>query len=117
LAFPAETYPKFIDHNACWNPVARDGRFATSLRATPIGENRMGMLMMAVVEITTLVATCHASVPTKTVLPRDPRKRLRRDLKRGAVAYIDALSITWPNPLRDLSLLDIQGDSRLGITP
>lgn len=58
----------------------------------------MDLLTTAVVDITTLVATCHAlkSGPAEgeVVLPRKLRSRLRRDIKRGTVAYIDALAGT-----------------------
>lgn len=68
------------------------------LGAALTGEHSMDLLGTAVVDITTLVATCHAlkSVPSEGAgdLQRKPRNRLRRDLKRGAVAYIDALART-----------------------
>jgi hypothetical protein len=58
----------------------------------------MDLLTTAVVDITTMVATCHAlkSGPAEgeLVLPRKLRNRLRRDIKRGTVAYIDALART-----------------------
>lgn len=58
----------------------------------------MDLLMTAVVDITTLVATCHAlkSSPAEgeELMQRKLRNRLRRDIKRGTVAYIDALART-----------------------
>ncbi|WP_341890687.1 hypothetical protein [Variovorax sp. YR752] len=58
----------------------------------------MDLLKTAVVDIITLVSTCHAleSFPSEgeEVLQRKPRNRLRRDLKRGTVAYIDTLART-----------------------
>jgi hypothetical protein len=58
----------------------------------------MDLLRTSVIDITTLVAACHAlkSSPTEgaEVLPRKQRNRLRRDIKRGTVAYIDALART-----------------------
>jgi len=58
----------------------------------------MDLLRTAVVDVTTLVATCHA---LKTVPAEDGenpqrklRSRLRTDIKRGTVAYIDALART-----------------------
>jgi len=58
----------------------------------------MDLLTTAVVDIITMVATCHAlkSGPTEgeVVLPRKQRNRLRRDIKRGTVAYIDVLART-----------------------
>lgn len=58
----------------------------------------MDLLTTAVVDITTMVATCHAlkSSPAggEVVLPRKLSNRLRRDIKRGTVAYIDALART-----------------------
>ena len=56
----------------------------------------MDLLRTAVVDITTLVATCHAlksgAVKDEPVLRRKLRNQLRRDIKRGTVAYIDALA-------------------------
>lgn len=58
----------------------------------------MDLLRTAVVDITTLAATCHAlmSSPIEGALSvqRKLRQQLRRELKRGTVAYIDALSRT-----------------------
>lgn len=58
----------------------------------------MDPLRPTVVDLTTMVATCHAlkSSPAEgeLVLPRKLRSRLRRDFKRGTVAYIDALART-----------------------
>ena len=90
------------------SPLASDGRSPTLFLAAPIGEHCMDLLRTAVVDITTLVATCHAlkSLPSEgeTVLQRKPRNRLRRDLKRGAVAYIDALARTRRGALDDALL-------------
>ena len=59
----------------------------------------MDLLRTAVVDITTLVASCHAlkasPLEGDLAMPRKLRKlrsRLRRDIKRGTVAYIDALA-------------------------
>ncbi len=56
----------------------------------------MDLLRTAVVDIATLLATCHAlqSSPAESelALHRKQRNRLRRDIKRGTVAYIDALA-------------------------
>ena len=58
----------------------------------------MDLLGTAVVDITTLVATCHAlkSVPSDGDLgmQRKLRIRVRREIKRGTVAYIDTLART-----------------------
>jgi hypothetical protein len=58
----------------------------------------MDLLRTAVVDITTLMATCRALRPGpaagELVLQRDLRNRLRRDIKRGTVAYIDVLART-----------------------
>jgi hypothetical protein len=58
----------------------------------------MDLLRTAVVDITTLVATCHAlkSVPVDGDLGmhRKLRNRVQREIKRGTVAYIDALART-----------------------
>lgn len=58
----------------------------------------MDLLRTAVVDVTTLLATCHAlkSGPAENGedLQRKLRSRLRRDIKRGTVAYIDALTRT-----------------------
>lgn len=58
----------------------------------------MDLLRTAVIDITTLVATCRAlkSSPTDGAMDmqRKLRNRLRRDVKRGTVAYIDALART-----------------------
>jgi len=66
------------------------------------------LLRTAVVDITILVATCHAltSLPSEgeTVLRHKPRDRLRRELKRGAVAYIDALARTRRGEVDDALL-------------
>ena len=90
------------------SPLASDGRSPTLFLAAPIGEHCMDLLRTAVVDITTLVATCHAlkSLPSEgeTVLQRKPRNRLRRDLKRGAVAYIDALARTRRSEIDDALL-------------
>ncbi|MDP1650616.1 MAG: hypothetical protein Q8M01_20780 [Rubrivivax sp.] len=56
----------------------------------------MDLLSTAVVDITTLVSACHAllSEPVADDLAMKPklRKRLRREIKRGTVAYIDTLA-------------------------
>lgn len=58
----------------------------------------MDVLRTAVVDITALVATCHALKPAAAegdpAMQRKLRNRLRRDIKRGTVAYIDALART-----------------------
>lgn len=58
----------------------------------------MDLLRAAVVDITTLVAACHAlkSSPVEggPSLQHKLRGRLRRELKRGTVAYIDTLART-----------------------
>jgi hypothetical protein len=58
----------------------------------------MDLLRTAVVDVITLVATCHAlkSRPAKSgeLLQRKQRSRLRRDIKRGTAAYIGALART-----------------------
>lgn len=58
----------------------------------------MDLLTTAVVDVTTLVATCHAlkSMPSarEAVLQTKVRKFLQRELKRGTVAYIDTLART-----------------------
>lgn len=69
----------------------------------------MDLLRTAVVDITTLVAACHAlkSNPTEgeEVLQRKRRNRLRRDIKRGTVAYIDALARTRRGVVDDALLI------------
>jgi hypothetical protein len=56
----------------------------------------MDLLRTAVVDVTTLVATCHAlkSGPAEDgeEVRRKLRSRLRRDIKRGTVEYIDILA-------------------------
>ena len=56
----------------------------------------MDLLRTAVVDITTLVASCHAlkapPLDGDLAVPRKLRSRLRRDIKRGTVAYIDVLA-------------------------
>jgi hypothetical protein len=68
----------------------------------------MDLLTTAVVDITTMVATCHAlkSSPAEgdLVLQRKLRNRLRRDIKRGTVAYIDALARTKRGVVEDALL-------------
>lgn len=58
----------------------------------------MDLLRTAVIDITTLVATCHAlksgPVDGGRTLRHKLRDRLRRDIKRSTVAYIDALART-----------------------
>lgn len=69
----------------------------------------MDLLRTAVVDITTLVAACHAlkSVPAEDekALQRKLRNRLRRDIKRGTVAYIDALARTRRGAVDDALLV------------
>jgi hypothetical protein len=68
----------------------------------------MDLLMTAVVDITTLVAACHAlkfgSAEGEEGLQRKLRNRLRRDIKRGTVAYIDALARTRRGAVDDALL-------------
>jgi hypothetical protein len=68
----------------------------------------MDLLRTAVVDITALVATCHAlkSSPAarELALQRKQRNRLRRDIKRGTVAYIDALARTRRSAVDDALL-------------
>lgn len=68
----------------------------------------MDLLRTAVVDITTLVATCHAvmsgSVEGDSALQRKLRHRLRREIKRGTVAYIDALARTKSGVVDDAQL-------------
>jgi hypothetical protein len=56
----------------------------------------MDLLSTAVVDITTLAATCHALArrPDEegAAVPPKLRRRLRREIKRGTVAYIDTLA-------------------------
>lgn len=56
----------------------------------------MDLLRTAVVDITTLVATCHALRAPMAAdalgVQRKQRDRLRRDVKRGTLAYIDVLA-------------------------
>lgn len=58
----------------------------------------MDLLRTAVVDITTLVATCHAlksdAGDGQAALQRKLRHRLRLEIKRGTLAYIDALART-----------------------
>jgi len=99
---------RVTDRTAYWSPAASDERCPPLFRAALIGEHCMDLLRTAVVDITTLLATCHAlkSLPSEgeTVLQRKPRSRLRRDLKRGAVAYIDALARTRRGAVDDALL-------------
>jgi hypothetical protein len=67
------------------------------MHETPFaGEQGMELLRAAVVDITTLVATCHALRSSPLVddlaVERKLRDRLRREMKRGTVAYIGVLS-------------------------
>ena len=68
----------------------------------------MDILRTAVVDVTTLVATCHAlkSGPDEDgeELQRKLRSRLRRDIKRGTVAYIDTLARTRRGVVDDVLL-------------
>jgi len=97
-----------LGRTAYWSPVASDGRSDIVPGRVLIGEHTIDLLRTAVVDITTLVATCHAlkSLPSEgeTVLQRKPRSRLRRDLKRGAVAYIDVLARTRRGAVDDALL-------------
>lgn len=56
----------------------------------------MDLLQTAVVDITTLVATCHAcrspSAKGERTLPRLLRQQLRGELQRATLAYIDTLA-------------------------
>ncbi len=56
----------------------------------------MDLLRTAVVDITTLVSTCHAlmsdRVEDELAMKPKLRKRLRREIRRGTVAYIDTLA-------------------------
>lgn len=56
----------------------------------------MDLLKAAVVDITTLMATCHAlkspAATEELAIQRKQRTRLRREIKRGTVAYINALA-------------------------
>ena len=58
----------------------------------------MDLLSTAVVDITTLAATCHAlkgsPVDGELIVQRKLRNQLRRDIKRVTVAYIDTLGRT-----------------------
>ena len=69
----------------------------------------MDLLRTAVVDITMLVATCHAlkSSPVEDGrgLQRKLRNRMRRDIKRGTVAYIDALARTKRGVVDDALLV------------
>jgi hypothetical protein len=89
---------RVTDRNPYWNPVATDVRLPTLRCAAHIAEHCMDLLTTAVVDITTLVATCHALKPmpseSEAVLQRKRRKSLQRELKRGTVAYIDTLART-----------------------
>lgn len=68
----------------------------------------MDLLRTAVVDVTTLVATCHAlkSTPGQgdPALQRNLRNRLRREVKRATVAYIDALARTRRGAVDDALL-------------
>jgi hypothetical protein len=69
----------------------------------------MNLLRTSVVDITMLVAACHAlkSTPAEgeVVLQHKLRNRLRRDLKRGTVAYIDVLARTRRSAVDDALLV------------
>lgn len=62
------------------------------------GDHCVDMLMTAVVDITTLISTTFAlkSMPLDGALTLQPklRSRLRREIRRGTVAYIDVLART-----------------------
>jgi hypothetical protein len=78
--------------------MATDYRASTFLPAAFIGEDCMNLLRTAVLDITALVATCHAlklsPADGDLLLQRKLRNRMRRDIKRGTVAYIDTLART-----------------------
>jgi hypothetical protein len=73
----------------------------------------MDVLSAAVVDITTLVATCHAlksnSVEGDLIMQRKLRGRLRREIKRGTVAYIDTLARTKRGVVDDALLAACRG--------
>ena len=68
----------------------------------------MDLLSTAVVDITTLVTTCHALKFTPhggaIVLQPKLRSRLRRDIKRATLAYIDVLARTRRGAVDDALL-------------
>lgn len=68
----------------------------------------MDLLRAAVVDITTLVATCHAlkfaAAEGEAATQVDRRRRLRRDLGRGTVAYIETLARTRLGAMDDALL-------------
>lgn len=68
----------------------------------------MDLLKTAVVDITTLVATCHALKSSPVAegrgLQHKLRGRLRRELKRGTIAYIDVLARTRRGAVDDALL-------------
>jgi hypothetical protein len=84
--------------NAYWKLAATERRGPRTRRAALTRGHRMDMLRTAVVDITTLVAASHAlkSSPVEgdLGLQRKLRGRLRREIKRGSLAYIDALART-----------------------
>lgn len=68
----------------------------------------MELLRTAVVDIATLVATCHAlkssPVADDQAMQRRLRNRLRREIRRGTFAYIDALARTRRSVVDDALL-------------
>lgn len=68
----------------------------------------MDLLRTAVVDVTTLVATCRAlkavAAEDGLELKRKLRQRLRRDMKRGTLAYIDTLARTRRGSVDDALL-------------
>lgn len=69
----------------------------------------MDLLRTALVDITTLVVACHAlkssSAEDEEAPQRKRRNRLRRGIKRGTVAYIDALARTRRSAVDDALLV------------
>ncbi|MBK6472103.1 MAG: hypothetical protein IPF94_15765 [Betaproteobacteria bacterium] len=70
----------------------------------------MDLLRTAVVDITTLVATCHAlrssSGAADLAMERKQRNRLRREIKRGTVAYINVLARSKRGAVDDSLLVE-----------
>jgi hypothetical protein len=69
----------------------------------------MDLLTIAVVDVTTLVVTCHALksglAASEEERQRKLRSRLRREMKRGTVAYVDALARTRRGVVDDALLV------------
>jgi hypothetical protein len=80
----------------------------------------MDLLRTAVVDITTLVAACHSlmAAPREGELEvhRKLRNRLRRDIRRATVAYIDTLARTRRGHVDDalLSACRVAAEQELG---